>query len=166
LSCLAIALSLAWPCRDRLVPRGRYWRSSLLAFSFDTRCQGQRGSEPQNNGCEVAASCSHSIFAKRLECCADQLSPPPNRHCGPPCRAPDARDSMTTLRASQAARGCPAVGVGISAAFPRRASMRCLSRCLRSPQKNAQANRGPMVQLSKVHHATIKITVRIVTSPQ
>jgi hypothetical protein len=32
--------------------------------------------EPQNNRCDVAASCPHSIFATRLECCADQLSPP------------------------------------------------------------------------------------------
>jgi len=26
--------------------------------------------------CDVAASCPHSILAKRLECCADRLSPP------------------------------------------------------------------------------------------
>jgi hypothetical protein len=32
LSGLAIALSLAWLCRDRSVPRGRYWRSNLLVF--------------------------------------------------------------------------------------------------------------------------------------
>jgi hypothetical protein len=25
------------------VPRGRHWRSNLLVFSFDPRCQGQRG---------------------------------------------------------------------------------------------------------------------------
>src|SRR5205823_1435406 len=31
---------------------------------------------PPSNKCDVAASCPHSIFAKRLECCADQLSPP------------------------------------------------------------------------------------------
>ena len=29
-----------------------------------------------SNKCDVAVSCPHSIFAKRLECCADQLSPP------------------------------------------------------------------------------------------
>jgi hypothetical protein len=46
-SCLAIALSLVWLCRDRSVPRGRYWRSNLLVFSFDPRCQGQRGSQKQ-----------------------------------------------------------------------------------------------------------------------
>jgi hypothetical protein len=32
---------------------------------------------PQSNKCDVAASCPHSIFVKRLECCADQLCPPP-----------------------------------------------------------------------------------------
>src|ERR1700751_1777946 len=32
--------------------------------------------EPQNNRCDVAASCPPSIFAKRLECCADRSSPP------------------------------------------------------------------------------------------
>jgi hypothetical protein len=31
-----------------------------------------------SNKCDVAVSCPHSIFAKRLECCADQLSSPPN----------------------------------------------------------------------------------------
>ena len=31
---------------------------------------------PQSNKCDAAASCPHSIFAKRLKCCADQLSPP------------------------------------------------------------------------------------------
>ena len=44
-SCLAMALSLAWLCRDRSVPRGRYWRSNLLVFSFEPRCQGDRGSQ-------------------------------------------------------------------------------------------------------------------------
>jgi hypothetical protein len=33
LSCLAIALSLAWPCRDRSVPRGRYWCESLPSLA-------------------------------------------------------------------------------------------------------------------------------------
>jgi hypothetical protein len=32
LSCLAIAPSLAWLCRDRSVARGRYWCSNLLVF--------------------------------------------------------------------------------------------------------------------------------------
>ena len=32
-----MALSLAWLCRDRSVPRGRYWRSNLLVFSFEPR---------------------------------------------------------------------------------------------------------------------------------
>ncbi len=45
LSCVAMALSLAWLCKDRSVPCGRYWRSNLLVFSFDPRCQGDRGSE-------------------------------------------------------------------------------------------------------------------------
>jgi hypothetical protein len=31
---------------------------------------------------DVAASCPHSIFAKRLECCADRLSKPPNPDVG------------------------------------------------------------------------------------
>ena len=35
-----MALSLAWLCRDRSVPRGRYWRSKRLVFSFEPRCQG------------------------------------------------------------------------------------------------------------------------------
>src|SRR5258708_35317016 len=29
--------------------------------------------------CDVAVSCPHSIFSTRLECCADQLSPLPQR---------------------------------------------------------------------------------------
>ena len=29
-----------------------------------------------SNKCDVAVSCPHSIVAKRLECCVDQLSPP------------------------------------------------------------------------------------------
>ena len=40
-----MALSLAWLCNDRSVPRGRYWRSNLLVFSFEPRCQGDRGSQ-------------------------------------------------------------------------------------------------------------------------
>ncbi|WP_210419149.1 hypothetical protein, partial [Bradyrhizobium sp. NAS80.1] len=32
--------------------------------------------EPQNNRCDVAASCPHSISAKGLVCCTDRLSPP------------------------------------------------------------------------------------------
>ena len=32
-----------------------------------------------SNKCDVAVSCPHSIFAKRLECCVDQLSPPGTR---------------------------------------------------------------------------------------
>src|ERR1700716_4201901 len=28
-----------------------------------------------SNKCDLAVSCPHSIFATRLECCADQLSP-------------------------------------------------------------------------------------------
>jgi hypothetical protein len=32
---------------------------------------------PQSSKCDAAASCPHSIFATRLECCADQLSAPP-----------------------------------------------------------------------------------------
>ena len=32
---------------------------------------------PQNNRSAVAASCPHSISAKRLECCSDQLNSPP-----------------------------------------------------------------------------------------
>src|SRR6476646_3360787 len=39
-------------------------------------CQRSQTAEPQNNRCDVAASCPHSIFAKRLECCADRSSPP------------------------------------------------------------------------------------------
>src|SRR6202035_5745680 len=31
---------------------------------------------PPSNKCDVAASCTHSIFARRLECCAHQLNPP------------------------------------------------------------------------------------------
>ncbi len=27
------------------MPRGRYWRSNLLVFSFEPRCQGDRGSQ-------------------------------------------------------------------------------------------------------------------------
>src|SRR5260370_4608944 len=30
-----------------------------------------------SNKCDVAVSCPHSILDKRLECCADQLNPPP-----------------------------------------------------------------------------------------
>jgi hypothetical protein len=30
---------------DRLLPFGRYWRSSPLLFSFDPRCQGACGSQ-------------------------------------------------------------------------------------------------------------------------
>jgi len=37
---LAMALSLAWLCTARSVPRGRYWRSNRLVFSFEPRCQG------------------------------------------------------------------------------------------------------------------------------
>jgi hypothetical protein len=33
---------LAWLCKDRSVPRGRYWRSNLLVFSFEPRCQMQQ----------------------------------------------------------------------------------------------------------------------------
>src|SRR3979490_2985807 len=35
-----MALSLAWLCKDRSVPRGRYWRSNLLVFSFDPAWRG------------------------------------------------------------------------------------------------------------------------------
>jgi hypothetical protein len=35
-----------------------------------------RTAERPSNKYDVAVSCPHSIFAKRLECCADQLSPP------------------------------------------------------------------------------------------
>src|SRR6478609_7880330 len=31
---------------------------------------------PPSDKCDVAVSSPHSIFAERLECCADQLSPP------------------------------------------------------------------------------------------
>src|SRR5258705_3702951 len=98
-----MALSLAWLCNDRSVPRGRYWRSNLLVFCRrsarsvrrPTRTPGQIGvrsnssarrpasdprsriAGPPSSKCDVAVSCPHSIFAKRLECCADQLSPPP-----------------------------------------------------------------------------------------
>ena len=37
-----------------------------------------RTAERPSNKYDVAVSCPHSIFAKRLECCADQLSPPRN----------------------------------------------------------------------------------------
>lgn len=40
-----MALSLAWLWMDRSVPRGSYWRSSRLVFSFEPRCQGERGSQ-------------------------------------------------------------------------------------------------------------------------
>jgi integrase len=46
-----------------------------LGFS-DGAIAAFQTAEPQNNKCDVAASCSHSISAKRLECCADRLSPP------------------------------------------------------------------------------------------
>src|ERR1700737_4229879 len=36
-----------------------------------------------SNKCDVAVSCPHSILDKRLECCADQLNPPPNSDIGP-----------------------------------------------------------------------------------
>jgi hypothetical protein len=45
-----MALSLAWLCKDRSVPRGRYWRSNLLVFSFEPRCQGDRGPIWRNDG--------------------------------------------------------------------------------------------------------------------
>lgn len=45
LSWRAMALSFAWLCGDRSVPRGRYWRSSRLVFSFEPRYQGDRGSQ-------------------------------------------------------------------------------------------------------------------------
>src|SRR4029077_7740235 len=48
--------------------------SSIRQPASDPRSQT---AEPQNNRCDVAASCPHSIFAKRLECCADRSSPPP-----------------------------------------------------------------------------------------
>src|ERR1700730_6695675 len=35
-----------------------------------------RTAGPPSNKCDVAASCTHSIFARRLECCAHQLNPP------------------------------------------------------------------------------------------
>src|SRR6202030_3344780 len=47
--------------------------SSTRQPASDSRSQT---AEPQNNRCVVAASCPHSILAKRLECCADRLSPP------------------------------------------------------------------------------------------
>src|SRR5215468_1028202 len=50
------------------------WTSSTRQPASDPRSQT---AEPQNNRCDVAASCPHSILAKRLECCTDWLSPPP-----------------------------------------------------------------------------------------
>jgi len=47
--------------------------SSTRQPASDPRSQT---AEPRNNRCDVAASCPHSIFAKRLECCADRSSPP------------------------------------------------------------------------------------------
>src|SRR6516164_8352185 len=47
--------------------------SSTRQLASDPRSQT---AEPQNNRCDVAASCPHSISAKRLECCTDRLSPP------------------------------------------------------------------------------------------
>src|SRR5215475_11936644 len=52
------------------------WTSSTRQPASDPRSQT---AEPQNNRCDVAASCPHSISAKRLECCTDRLSPPPKR---------------------------------------------------------------------------------------
>src|SRR3984893_13289903 len=48
--------------------------SSTRQLASDPRSQT---AEPQNNKCDVAASCPHSILVKRLECCADRLNPPP-----------------------------------------------------------------------------------------
>src|SRR5581483_3581784 len=48
--------------------------SSTRQPASDPRSQT---AEPQNNKCDIAASSSHSIPAKRLECCADRLNPPP-----------------------------------------------------------------------------------------
>src|ERR1700733_4185648 len=47
--------------------------SSTRQLASDPRSQT---AEPQNNKCDVAASCPHSILVKRLECCADRLNPP------------------------------------------------------------------------------------------
>ena len=54
--------------------------SSTRQPASDPRSQT---AELQNNRCDVAASCSHSIFAKRLEFCVDQLSPPPKPDVAP-----------------------------------------------------------------------------------
>src|SRR6516164_11580997 len=48
--------------------------SSTRQLASDPRSQT---AEPQNNRCDVAASCPHSITAIRLECCTDRLSLPP-----------------------------------------------------------------------------------------
>src|SRR6516225_8849740 len=47
--------------------------SSTRQLASDPRSQT---AEPQNNRCDVAASCPHSISAKRLECCTDRMSLP------------------------------------------------------------------------------------------
>jgi hypothetical protein len=61
---------------------------------FDEMQQGLRSlehlSDPNSgNKCDVAVSYPHSIFAKRLECCADQLSPPrrADHHLDQPAKA-------------------------------------------------------------------------------
>src|ERR1700730_4394789 len=53
--------------------------SSTRQLASDPRSQT---AEPQNNKCDVAASCPHSILVKRLECCADRLNPPPKAGVG------------------------------------------------------------------------------------
>jgi hypothetical protein len=51
-------------------------RPTELIGSRPTSDPRSRIAGPQSSKCDAAASCPHSIFAKRLECCADQLSAP------------------------------------------------------------------------------------------
>src|SRR4029077_11424083 len=73
--------------------------SSIRQPASDPRSQT---AEPQNNRCDVAASCPHSIFAKRLECCADRSSPPPKATevllCGAMTRWAKRRHSPTIVK--------------------------------------------------------------------
>jgi hypothetical protein len=66
-------------CIDRQPRSQPQWRSGPLPGCRADQAAWDRARKPQNNRCDVAASCPHSIFifAKRLECCADRLSPPP-----------------------------------------------------------------------------------------
>src|SRR5712692_7720689 len=43
LSATSVSLAALWT--DRSVPLGKYWRSNPFVFSFDPRCQGDRGSQ-------------------------------------------------------------------------------------------------------------------------